>query len=536
MGSVRQEIRYEKLQDTDTEEPEGQVTVRVFRNRSLAASRGRDRETYLRVLSSMLLLLVAVGFVLYELQVSRAEPPRGHNELLENKNELLESDDEEEEDESHHHSHHHDESDNHSDSTGHHHPTNTYHQGIAVTDSDVCSRIGKEMLQDGGTVVDAGIAAVLCLAVIHPHTTSLGAVFSCVVYNGSSNGARMLNALPRDPSPSPFGVPVMLQGLHLLHQNYGHKPWEELLSPAIRLANKGFCVDDTLGRALQNNQQFISSSVGLCNLFCHKNDSTGGLKEVGETVINPSLGKFLEQVSTHYTDSFVTGLLAQSLPDDTDSTIRDKFTAAISHHRPDIEAPVTLHVEELTLYTSGGQTAGRILSNFVQTLNENSSSDSLLLPLMSRRAAPVGTNVIIARSSGDLLVMSLSLNSSFGSGFVSPSTGILLSDFIQHPGLSQESQPEFWACPSVLSLEGDVMGLAATGGSSVPSSLAHIILNHLFLKMNLTESVRESLTHEHFPVKPTRDTNPLAALAVIVEAEHVHVAKSSALCCFHEGL
>ncbi|KAE8637013.1 hypothetical protein XENTR_v10003269 [Xenopus tropicalis] len=526
----------------------------------------------------MLLLVVAVGFVLYEVQFSSAGQPRGQNGLLGsseqtgNEKEFLDSDHEEEEeeegDESHHHSHQHG-PDGHSDSSsaGHHHATGTYHHGIAVTDSDACSQIGKDILQDGGTVVDAGIASVLCLAVTHPHSTSLGGVFSCIVYNGSTSSASLLNALPREPSPTPFGIPMMLHGLRLLHQNYGHKPWAELLRPAINLANEGFRVDDPLGRALQNNRQFISSSEGLCKLFCQNNNPTGGLKGVGETVTNPPLGAFLEQLSTLYTDSFVTGRLAQSLPADTDSAIRDKFTAAISQNRPDIEAPLTLRVEELTLYTSSGQTAGSILSNFMQKLSENSSSDSLLLPWMGRRAAPVGTNVMVARSSGDLLVLSLSLNSSFGSGFVSPITGILLSDFTQHGDVSH---PDFWACPAVLSVgaDGDVMGLAATGGSSVPSSLAQVILNHLFLQMNLTESVRESLAHEHSPVgvtqpetprgtnppetprdtnppETTRDTNPPetprgtnppTAVAVAVEAEHIHVARSSGLCCFHEGL
>lgn len=37
-----------------------------------------------------------------------------------------------------------------------------------------CSHLGRELLAAGGNVVDAGVGAALCLAVVHPHATGLG--------------------------------------------------------------------------------------------------------------------------------------------------------------------------------------------------------------------------------------------------------------------------------------------------------------------------------------------------------------------------
>lgn len=38
----------------------------------------------------------------------------------------------------------------------------------------MCSHLGRELLAAGGNVVDAGVGAALCLAVVHPHATGLG--------------------------------------------------------------------------------------------------------------------------------------------------------------------------------------------------------------------------------------------------------------------------------------------------------------------------------------------------------------------------
>lgn len=52
-----------------------------------------------------------------------------------------------------------------------------------------CSQVGQELLVAGGNVVDAGVGAALCLAVVHPHSTGLG---QCDLW-----------ALNRDSNPGP---------------------------------------------------------------------------------------------------------------------------------------------------------------------------------------------------------------------------------------------------------------------------------------------------------------------------------------------
>ncbi|XP_075043476.1 glutathione hydrolase 6 [Mixophyes fleayi] len=564
MSPLREEIRYQRVQEAEGEDRE-EVTVYLYSHSSRSAV--RCRETCPRIFSSILLLAVAVGFVLYELEYGSLEPPQAQNSS-------------QWENLSPHTHHHQSETHDHSEEHGSHHhgepeddeshSSDTYHRAVVVSDSETCSTVARDLLQSGGSVVDAGIAAVLCLAVVHPHTTSLGGIFSSIYFNRTSMNASVLNAIPKEASPTKYGIPQVLQGLRLLHQQHGKKLWSELLSAAIILANQGFLVDTNLHAALENNKNIVLSSVGLCHLFC---DQKNNLKGVGATVENTLLGKVLEQVMNVMTDSVLPDVLIHSLQSDIEVTERERFTEAISREHLTSENPLTFHLDDLTIFSPSVPTAGKILSESVREIYNHKheftsdrsseilmnstknmyimggawprdpSANSSSLPPWN--PAPVGSNVLIANSDGDVFVVSLTLNSTFGSGFVSPSTGILLSDFVQGSESTQGSSPTFWACPSVLlfGTDIDVIGLAASGGSSVPFSLAQLIFSHVFLQEDLAESVNETsvdlksvnsdLWLEYLGLQ---DSKPKSVVALEVYAEHVHVAKSQSLCCYPKGL
>lgn len=45
---------------------------------------------------------------------------------------------------------------------------------MLVTDHERCTALGQRVLHDHGSSVDAAIAAVLCLGVVHPHLSGIG--------------------------------------------------------------------------------------------------------------------------------------------------------------------------------------------------------------------------------------------------------------------------------------------------------------------------------------------------------------------------
>lgn len=47
-------------------------------------------------------------------------------------------------------------------------------KGAVATDDPQCSQIGVDILLKGGNAIDAAIASAFCMAVVHPHITSVG--------------------------------------------------------------------------------------------------------------------------------------------------------------------------------------------------------------------------------------------------------------------------------------------------------------------------------------------------------------------------
>ncbi|KAM4054172.1 glutathione hydrolase 6, partial [Anomaloglossus baeobatrachus] len=560
--------------DNDGREDEETVTVHLYSNSSRRVPQARCRDASLRICSSLLLLAVAIGFVLYELEygdfADHSTQPTFYGLLgapwnistLESSSTITDS----------HNSHHHSEEEQHEDHQHgdivHSHSAGTYHHAAAVTDSESCSQVARDVLGSDGSVVDAGIAAVLCLAVLHSHTVSLGGIFTSIYFNGTTQNASILNAIPSYASPIPYGIPTVLQGLWSLHQEHGRKLWSELFSPAVQLASQGFLVDNSLHAALEENQMKIMSSESLQRLFYNHTS----LKSVGASIVNVQLGNVLEIARTMVNET-LPDMLIQKLLNDIKFTDRVKFREILSMVHPKSSDPIRLHLDGLTLFSSSVPTAGGIFTSSVQEVYErhkNMSSATISEILINsskimynaagvwppdiddhsaearreKDVAPAGSNVLVADSNGNVLVISLTLNSTFGSGSVSASTGILFSDFVQGAAVEASPNVSFWACPSVLlGSDNVVIGLAGTSGSSLPFSLAKVVLSQVLLQMDLPETISATMADYSPPDSDPwlryfglQGSAPETRMAIEVQAEHVHVVTAPNCSCHHAGL
>ena len=143
---------------------------------------------------------------------------------------------------------------------------------MVVSQNEIASRVGVDVLREGGRAVDAAVATALVLAVTHPHAGNVGGG-GFLVYRPASGepvAYDFREVAPAGSSPTMFltngeydfdrhhnshlsvGVPGTVAGLHLAWSEQGRLPWKRLIEPAIALAHDGFTVTDGLARSLKS--------------------------------------------------------------------------------------------------------------------------------------------------------------------------------------------------------------------------------------------------------------------------------------------
>ncbi|XP_005399740.1 PREDICTED: gamma-glutamyltransferase 6 isoform X2 [Chinchilla lanigera] len=374
------------------------------------------------------------------------------------------------------------------------------------------------LLVAGGNVVDAGVAAALCLAVVHPHTTGLGAMFWGLFYNSSSGNSTALTPGAAQSLAPGLGLPTALPALHLLHAHFGHLPWPRLLTDPTMLAQEGFTVDASLAKALA-----AQGTKGLCPLLCHADGTPLGL---GARATNPKLAAVLRKAALAPTPDLARDALLSVLA--TDLGLEETAAGPM----PALEPALQLSMPEGILFTTPAPSAGPELLELLKADPHSREPSPGPCPQLPPNAgAPVSSILATVDSSGSVLLLASSLNSSFGSGQLSPSTGVLLSNMVARSATSP------WACPLILhgSLddpETDVLGLVASGTPRVARAVAHALLSHLAGPQKQTQHQHQG---QQGPTEKPGICGQGTLLQVAAHAEHAHVTSVPSGCCPFQG-
>ncbi|XP_055488078.1 glutathione hydrolase 6 isoform X3 [Leucoraja erinacea] len=400
----------------------------------------------------------------------------------------------------------------------HHHEHGVYHQAAVITDSEICSGFAKETLLEGGNAVDAGVVAMLCLGVVHPHSTGIGGVLTAIFHNGTSGATKALNALPSERLKPGFGAPLLLQGLRLLHHQHGSLPWARLPGRPAKLAREGFAVDEILARAVA--REAAGGAAGLCPFLCGPGPGQAP-KGVGAQVTNEKLATVLEEVVRKMGGDLFPETLARDLARDL-SLDPQSLAETLRHQRAVLSSPLVTELDDFTLAVPPAPSAGEVLIQLVgrarrlglswaslaNDVNTSSTYRHLLnaaqqvyqkllgLPGSPRErgggrrspeTAPGGSHVLVVDGTGNILAMVGSLNSTFGAKTFSPSTGSFLSDFTG----SRDSGLVYWACPGLLRSKAgeDYMVLVSSGGADAPFVSAQAIISVVYLERSASDAL-----------------------------------------------
>ena len=202
---------------------------------------------------------------------------------------------------------------------------------MIVAASPYAAEAGREMLRQGGSAVDAAIAAELVLTLVEPQSSGIGGGLYLLVSDadGKMRAYDGRETAPRSAFPSMFlessgrpqafddvarggiavGVPGTIAALALAHRQYGRLPWRQLFKPAIALARSGYVVSPRLEKMIRSlNHDAISTDLQA--RYFHAN---GRPVRAGETLRNPLLAQTLQRIADLGPRGFYDGPVAADI-------------------------------------------------------------------------------------------------------------------------------------------------------------------------------------------------------------------------------
>ncbi|GGK70823.1 gamma-glutamyltranspeptidase [Ornithinimicrobium pekingense] len=170
---------------------------------------------------------------------------------------------------------------------------------------------GMQILEQGGSAVDAVIAAAFADAVIQPVTSGIGGGGAALVLvDGevtSYDYREVVNAEGDIPSTG-VGIPGFVAGMARLHRTHGTLPWPALLAPAVELAEEGGPVSGFLAMTLSipTGQQYTASLE-------HFRRADGAPLREGDRLVQQELARTMQVLADEGPEAFYEGSLAEAL-------------------------------------------------------------------------------------------------------------------------------------------------------------------------------------------------------------------------------
>ncbi|KAK6123448.1 hypothetical protein DH2020_042813 [Rehmannia glutinosa] len=112
--------------------------------------------------------------------------------------------------------------------------------------------------------------------------------------------------------PLSIAIPGQLAGLYTIHQQYGKLSWESLVKPAENLARTGFKISQSLFQKMASAESIIMADEELRNVFA----PNGELLIEGQTLRLKKLADTLAAIAKQGMKIFYNGSIAESLVED----------------------------------------------------------------------------------------------------------------------------------------------------------------------------------------------------------------------------
>ncbi len=257
--------------------------------------------------------------------------------------------------------------------------------GIVATSHVQASVAGAQILAQGGSAIDAAIAANAVLGVTEPMMNGIGGDLFAIYWDAKAKKLYGLNSSgwapqaltvehlkARDVSKMPASgidtvtVPGAVAGWNALHTRFGKLPWKQILQPAIHYANEGYPVPELIHGFWTEELEKISADPESRRVYL----LNGKVPDVGQIFTNPDLAKALQLIAEEGASAFYKGKIAQAIlatSHDLGGTMAAEDLAAFT---PEWVEPISTTYRGWTVYElppNGQGMAALEMLNFMET-------------------------------------------------------------------------------------------------------------------------------------------------------------------------
>ncbi|MBK19167.1 MAG: gamma-glutamyltransferase [Rhodospirillaceae bacterium] len=215
-------------------------------------------------------------------------------------------------------------------------PTAKRHMVAAA--NPLAVKAGLDILRQGGSAVDATIAAQMVLTLVEPQSSGIGGGAFLLHYSPENSKTGKVSSIdaydgretaPKSATETLFidengkkipwrqrmaggkgvGIPGLLRMLELAHKRHGKLPWATLFERAINIAESGFAVSPRLHAMIKRDRHLKNFPTTRTFFFT----SEGQPLPVGTQLKNRALGQTLSQIARNGADAFHSGPIAQDI-------------------------------------------------------------------------------------------------------------------------------------------------------------------------------------------------------------------------------
>lgn len=413
--------------------------------------------------------------------------------------------------------------------------------GVVAAQHSRAAEIGAEVLAAGGDAIDAAVAVSFAIGVVEPWMSGPAGGGAMMIWRADEGRAHSVNYGMRspaalDPADYPLSgagkasdlfpweavvedrnvqgatsvaVPGLVDGVGIAHERFGRMPWRDLIQPAIGLAKEGLHVDWYAALIIASATRALAQDPDAASMFLEDGQwptIAGWTSLSDKRIAMDRMADTLDRIALKGPREFYEGDVARAIAADIQAKGGPLAFDDLRAYRAEFEAPLTFAYRgarfDVTPYMTAGPTFRDVFAVMEEGYAPGATADGKAFAMIARalkaayarRLTTMGaegeaetapactTHFSVVDRHGNMVALTQTLLSIFGSRVVSPSTGLLMNNGIMWFD-PEQGKPNSLApgkrclmnvCPVIGEAGGRRFALGASGGRKIVSAVAQL--------------------------------------------------------------